>query len=120
MCIRDRYKRLANEFTGVFTGKGLEWGGSLMRPQATGYGAIYFTEEMLKTRGNSIEGKTVVNSGYGNVGTFLIEKVNQLGGKVVTAADERGYIYDPDGIKGDKLEYLKTLWTVHRLSLIHI
>ncbi len=109
-----QYKRLANEFTGVFTGKGLEWGGSLMRPQATGYGAIYFTEEMLKTRGNSIEGKTVVNSGYGNVGTFLIEKVNQLGGKVVTAADERGYIYDPDGIKGDKLEYLKTLWTVHR------
>jgi len=109
-----QYKRLANEFTGVLTGKGRTWGGSLIRPEATGYGTIYFAEEMLKTRGDSIEGKTVVNSGYGNVGTFLIEKVNELGGKVVTVADQHGYVYDPDGIKGDKLAFLKPLWTIHR------
>ncbi|MDR2711488.1 MAG: NADP-specific glutamate dehydrogenase [Clostridiales bacterium] len=109
-----QYKKLTNEFTGVLTGKGRTWGGSLIRPEATGYGTIYFAEEMLKTRGESIEGKTVVNSGYGNVGTFLIEKVNELGGKVVTIADQHGYVYDPDGIKGDKLAFLKTLWTIHR------
>jgi len=109
-----QYKRLANEFTGVLTGKGRAWGGSLVRPEATGYGTIYFAEEMLKTKGNSIEGKTIVNSGYGNVGTFLIEKVNQLGGKVVTVADQNGYVYDPDGIKGEKLEFLKPLWTMQR------
>ncbi len=109
-----QYKKLANEFTGVLTGKGLQFGGSLVRPEATGYGVIYFADAMLKTKGLDFEGKTVVNSGYGNVGTFLIEKVNQLGGKVVTAADEYGYIYDPDGIKGDKLAFLKTLWTVYR------
>ena len=109
-----QYKKLANEFTGVFTGKGRNWGGSLIRPEATGYGTIYFAEEMLKTKGDSIEGKTVVNSGYGNVGTYLIEKVNELGGKVVTAGDHTGYFYDPDGIKGEKLDYLKDLWTIHR------
>ncbi len=109
-----QYKRLSNEFTGVLTGKGRAWGGSLVRPEATGYGTIYFAEEMLKTKGNSIEGKTVVNSGYGNVGTFLIEKVNQLGGKVVTVADQFGYVYDPDGISGEKLDFLKPLWTMKR------
>ena len=109
-----QFKKLANDFTGVFTGKGRNWGGSLIRPEATGYGTIFFAEEMLRTKGNSIEGKTVVNSGYGNVGTFLIEKVNQLGGKVVTAGDHTGYFYDPDGIKGEKLDFLKDLWTIHR------
>ena len=110
-----QYKKLANEHSGgVITGKGRKWGGSLIRPEATGYGTIYFAEEMLNLKGNSIEGKTVVNSGYGNVGTYLIEKVNQLGGKVVTAGDHTGYFYDPDGIKGEKLEFLKTLWTIHR------
>ncbi len=109
-----QYKKLANEFTGVLTGKGRSFGGSLIRPQATGYGVIYFADAMLKTKGMSLEGKTVVNSGGGNVGTFLIEKVNQLGGKVVTVGDPYGYVYDPDGIKGEKLEFLKPLWTVHR------
>ena len=109
-----QYKRLTKEFSGILTGKGLNWGGSLIRPEATGYGAIYFAQEMLKTRGLDFEGKTVVNSGYGNVGTYLIEKVNELGGKVVTAADQYGYVYVPDGIKGDALEFLKTLWTIDR------
>ncbi len=109
-----QYKKLANEFTGVLTGKGREFGGSLVRPEATGYGVIYFADAMLKTKGLDFEGKTVVNSGYGNVGTFLIDKVNQMGGKVVTVADQFGYVYDPAGIKGDKLEFLKTLWTIYR------
>lgn len=109
-----QYRRLANEFTGTFTGKGITWGGSLIRPEATGYGTVYFLEEMLKTKGESIEGKTILASGYGNVGTFFIEKINELGGKVVTIADENGYVYDPDGIKGDKLEFLKDLWVVYR------
>lgn len=109
-----QYKRLTREFTGVLTGKGLPWGGSLIRPEATGYGVIYFAQEMLKAKGEEIAGKTIVNSGYGNVGSYLIEKVNQLGGKVVTVADQYGYVYDPDGIKGEKLEFLKTLWTVYR------
>jgi len=109
-----QYKKLTNEFTGVLTGKGYNWGGSLIRPQATGYGTVYFLEEMLKTRGETVEGKTILASGYGNVGTFFIEKINELGGKVVTIGDEYGYVYDPDGIKGEKLEYLKNLWVVHR------
>lgn len=103
------YSKIKNDFTGVFTGKGLEWGGSLIRTEATGYGCTYFAEEMLKTRGNSLEGKTVVISGSGNVAQYAIEKVNELGGKVVTASDSSGYIYDPDGITGDKLDYVKEL-----------
>lgn len=103
------YSKIKNDFTGVFTGKGLEWGGSLIRPEATGYGCTYFAEEMLKTRGNSLEGKTVVISGSGNVAQYAVEKVNELGGKVVTASDSSGYIYDPDGITTDKLDYVKEL-----------
>jgi glutamate dehydrogenase (NADP+) len=110
------YKKLTNEFTGVLTGKSLNWGGSLIRPEATGYGAVYFLQEMLATRGQEVAGKTVTISGYGNVGTFVAEKVNELGGKVVTIADEFGYVHDPDGIQGEKLKYVSTLWTVHRQS----
>jgi glutamate dehydrogenase (NADP+) len=109
-----QYKRLRNEFTGVLTGKGLNWGGSLIRPEATGYGTVYFAQEMLATKGQSIEGKTVTISGYGNVGTYVIEKINQLGGKVVTIGDEYGYVHDPAGIKGEKLAYIADLWTVYR------
>lgn len=109
-----QYKKLKNEFTGTLTGKGLSFGGSHARTQATGYGGIYFLEEMLKANSDTIEGKTIVNSGYGNVGTFLIEKAVEMGAKVVTVADQNGYVYDADGIKGDKLEFLKDLWTVHR------
>ena len=109
-----RYKKLTHEFSGVLTGKGMAWGGSQIRPEATGYGVSYFLEEMLKTVGESVEGKTVLASGYGNVGTFFIEKVTEMGGKVVTIADEYGYVYDPDGIRGDKLEFLKDLWVVYR------
>ncbi|MGI5873907.1 MAG: NADP-specific glutamate dehydrogenase [Bacillota bacterium] len=111
-----QYKRLRNEFTGVLTGKGLSFGGSLIRPEATGYGLVYFLDEMMKRNGDSLEGKTVAVSGYGNVGTYAIEKVNQLGGKVVTIADEFGYVYDPDGIDSEKLEYIKDLWVVYRKS----
>ncbi len=109
-----QYKKLKNKFSGVLTGKGLCSGGSLIRPQATGYGTVYFLEEALKSVGEDIEGKIITASGYGNVGTFFIEKINELGGKVVTIADEMGYVYDPDGIKEDKLEFLKDLWVVHR------
>ena len=109
-----QYKRLKNEFTGVLTGKGLDWGGSLIRPEATGYGCVYFAEEMLKTRGDSFKGKTVVVSGSGNVSQYAIEKVTQLGGKVVTASDSNGFIYDPKGIDAEKLEYIMTLKNVKR------
>lgn len=109
-----QYKKLKNEFTGVLTGKGLNWGGSLMRPEATGYGTAYFAAEMLATRGLDFKGKTVTISGYGNVGTFFIQKVNELGGKVVTIGDEHGYAHDPAGIRGEKLDFLMNLWTVHR------
>lgn len=109
-----QYKRIANAFSGVLTGKGISWGGSLARPEATGYGAMYFVEEMLAAKGQSVEGKTITISGYGNVGTYLIKKANQMGGKVVTIGDEYGYVHDPEGIKGDKLDFLMDLWTVYR------
>jgi glutamate dehydrogenase/leucine dehydrogenase len=109
-----QYKRIRNEFTGVLTGKGLEWGGSLIRPEATGYGCTYFAEEMLKTRGMDFKGKTVVISGSGNVAQYATEKVTQLGGKVVTLSDSNGYIYDPNGIDADKLAYVMELKNVKR------
>ncbi|MDD3860135.1 MAG: NADP-specific glutamate dehydrogenase [Bacteroidales bacterium] len=109
-----QYKRLRDEFTGVLTGKGLTWGGSLIRPEATGYGATYFAEEMLKTRGDSFAGKTVVISGSGNVSQYATEKVTQLGGKVVTLSDSSGFIYDPAGIDSAKLNYVKELKNVKR------
>ncbi len=104
-----QYKRLRNEFTGVLTGKGIEWGGSLMRPEATGFGDVYFAEEMLKTKGESFKGKTVAVSGFGNVAWGAVIKVNELGGKVVTLSGPDGYIYDPDGITGEKVEYMLEL-----------
>ncbi|MBU2650560.1 MAG: NADP-specific glutamate dehydrogenase [Bacteroidetes bacterium] len=109
-----QYKRLRNEFTGVLTGKGREWGGSLIRPEATGYGATYFAEEMLKTRGDSMKGKIVAISGSGNVAQYATEKVTQMGGKVVTLSDSNGYIYDPKGIDAEKLEFIMYLKNVKR------
>ncbi|MDD5259713.1 MAG: NADP-specific glutamate dehydrogenase, partial [bacterium] len=109
-----QYKRLRNEFTGVLTGKGLNWGGSLIRPEATGYGATYFAQEMLKTRGESMEGKVVTVSGSGNVAQYTVEKVNELGGKCVTLSDSDGYIYDADGIDAQKLAYVMELKNVKR------
>ena len=104
-----QYKRLANEFTGVLTGKGLAWGGSLIRPEATGYGAVYFAEEMLKTRKETLEGKTCVVSGSGNVSQYTIEKLLDLGAKPVTVSDSDGAIYDADGIDRDKLAWVMDL-----------
>jgi len=101
-----QYKRIRNEFTGVLTGKGINWGGSLIRPEATGYGCVYFVEEMLKHIGNSIEGKDVLVSGSGNVAQYATEKVLHLGGKVVTLSDSSGFIYDPEGISKDKLDWV--------------
>ncbi len=112
------YKKLRNEFTGVLTGKGIEWGGSLIRPEATGYGVVYFAEHMLGTRGESFKGKTVLISGSGNVAQYAIQKVSQLGGKVVTASDSNGFIYDPDGIDNEKLEYLMHLKNVKRGRIV--
>ncbi len=109
-----QYKRLRNEFTGVLTGKGLEWGGSLIRPEATGYGQVYFAEEMLKTRGDSMKGKICTVSGSGNVAQYCTEKATELGAKVVTLSDSKGYIYDPDGIDKEKLEYVIWLKNVKR------
>lgn len=103
------YKKTRNEFTGVLTGKGLSWGGSQIRPEATGYGTVYFAQSMLQTRGESIEGKNVVISGSGNVAQFAAEKVLQLGGKVLTLSDSGGYIYDPDGIDQEKLAFVMDL-----------
>jgi glutamate dehydrogenase (NADP+) len=103
------YKKLAREHTGVLTGKGLNWGGSLVRPEATGFGAVYFTQEMLKTLGTDFKGKVVAVSGFGNVAWGAITKVNELGGKVVTISGPDGYIYDPDGISGEKINYLLEL-----------
>ncbi len=101
-----QYKRIRNEFTGVLTGKGINWGGSLIRPEATGYGAVYFAEEMFKVKGSSIKDKIVTISGSGNVAQYALEKINQLGGKVVTLSDSSGTIYDKDGIDNEKLEYV--------------
>ena len=104
-----QYKRLRNEFTGVLTGKGLNWGGSLIRPEATGYGATYFAQEMLKTRGESLEGKTVTVSGAGNVAQYTVEKCTQLGAKCVTLSDSAGFIHDPAGIDAEKLAWVLEL-----------
>jgi glutamate dehydrogenase (NADP+) len=109
-----QYKRLKNEFTGVLTGKGIEWGGSLIRPEATGYGQVYFAEEMLKTKNTGMKGKIAVVSGSGNVAQYAIEKVNQLGGKAVTLSDSAGFIHDPDGINAEKLAYVMELKNVKR------
>ncbi len=104
-----QYKRLRNEFTGVLTGKGISFGGSLIRPEATGYGTVYFAQSMLKTKGDSFEGKTVVISGSGNVAQYATQKATQLGGKVVTLSDSAGYIYDADGIDAEKLAFVMEL-----------
>ena len=104
-----QYKRLRNEFTGVLTGKGINWGGSLIRPEATGYGVVYFAEEMLKTKKTNFDGKTVAISGFGNVAWGATLKATELGGKVVTLSGPDGYVYDPDGIKGEKIDYMLKL-----------
>ena len=109
-----QYKRLRNEFSGVLTGKGLNWGGSRIRPEATGYGAVYFAEEMLKLKGDSFSGKIVTISGSGNVAQFATEKVNQLGGKVVSISDSNGTIHDADGINVDKLAWVMDLKNIKR------
>ena len=109
-----QYKRVRNEFTGVLTGKGIEWGGSLIRPEATGYGAVYFAAEMLATRGETLEDKVCLVSGSGNVAQYAVEKINQLGGKAVTLSDSSGYIYDESGIDENKLEFVLDLKNVRR------
>ena len=109
-----QYKRIRNEFTGVLTGKALSWGGSLIRPEATGYGAVYFAREMLATREDSIEGKTCTVSGAGNVAQYTVEKLTQLGAKCVSLSDSNGTIYDPAGIDEEKLAYVMELKNVHR------
>src|SRR5512136_300244 len=109
-----QFKKLTHSFEGVFTGKGINWGGSLIRPEATGYGCVYFAEEMLKTRKQSFDGKTVAVSGSGNVSQYAIQKVNQLGGKVVTVSDSNGTVYDKDGISQEKWEFLMNLKNVKR------
>jgi len=109
-----QYKRLKNEFTGVLTGKGLEWGGSLIRLEATGYGQVYFAEEMLNTRGDSLKGKVCTISGSGNVAQFATEKAIQMGARVVTLSDSNGYIHDPDGINEEKLAFVKNLKNIRR------
>ncbi|MDE0166868.1 MAG: NADP-specific glutamate dehydrogenase [Bryobacterales bacterium] len=109
-----QYKRLENRFTGILTGKGLAFGGSLVRTEATGYGAVYFMQNMLARRGDGVVGKTAVVSGSGNVALYVIEKLNELGAKVVTASDSGGFIHDPDGIRDEKLDWLKQLKEVRR------
>lgn len=109
-----QYKRLRNEFTGVLTGKALNWGGSLIRPEATGYGCVYFAEEMLKTRGESFKGKVCTVSGSGNVAQYTVEKLNQLGAKAVTLSDSNGTIHDPGGIDAEKLAFVLELKNVRR------
>ena len=109
-----QYKRIRNEFTGVLTGKGLEWGGSLIRPEATGYGAVYFAQEMLAVKDDSLKGKTVVVSGSGNVAQFTTQKVTELGGRVVTLSDSAGFIYDPNGIDEEKLAWVMELKNIRR------
>jgi glutamate dehydrogenase (NADP+) len=109
-----QYKRLRNEFTGVLTGKGINWGGSLIRPEATGYGAVYFAAEMLGTRNQTLEGKKCLVSGSGNVAQYTVEKILDLGGKVLTLSDSAGYIYDEEGIDRKKLAYVKELKNIRR------
>ena len=109
-----QYKRIRNEFTGVLTGKGLNWGGSLIRPEATGYGTVYFAQEMLKTRKQTLEGKTCLVSGSGNVSQYTVEKLLDLGAKVVTLSDSNGVIYDPAGFDREKLAFVKDLKNVRR------
>src|SRR5437899_3531379 len=109
-----QYKRLANELTGVLTAKGLSWGGSLIRPESTGYGAVYFAQEMLKTRNESIEGKICIVSGAGNAAQFTVEKLTQVGSKVVTMSDSGGFIYDKNGITEEKLPWIMPLRNVRR------
>jgi len=108
------YRRLNNEFGGILTGKGLGWGGSLIRPEATGYGNVYFAAEMLATINDSLEDKTCLVSGSGNVAQFTIEKIIELGGKVMTVSDSTGYIFDEEGIDKDKLNYIKRLKNIKR------
>ncbi len=112
-----QYKKLKNSYDSVLTGKGLNWGGSLVRPEATGYGAVYFAEEMLKTRNESFKGKTVVVSGSGNVAQYAVQKVNELGGKCVTLSDSSGYVYDPDGITGEKWDFVMDLKNNSRVRI---
>jgi glutamate dehydrogenase (NADP+) len=109
-----QYKRLRNEFTGVLTGKGVNWGGSLIRPEATGYGAVYFAQEMLKTRGETIKDKVTLVSGSGNVAQYTVEKLLDLGAKPVTLSDSNGFIYDKDGINREKLDFVMELKNVRR------
>ncbi len=109
-----QYKRIRNEFTGVLTGKGLEWGGSLIRPEATGYGSVYFAQEMLKTRGDSLKGKICTVSGSGNVAQYTCEKLLELGAKPVTLSDSSGYVYDPEGIDTEKLAWVMELKNIRR------
>jgi len=109
-----QYKRLKNEFTGVLTGKGVSWGGSLIRPEATGYGVVYFTQQMLEHQNKGIKGKKIVISGSGNVAQFAAEKCLQLGGQVMTLSDSSGYIVDPDGIDQEKLEFIMDLKNIKR------
>ncbi|MGB2959023.1 MAG: NADP-specific glutamate dehydrogenase [Bacteroidota bacterium] len=108
------YRKIRNEFTGVLTGKGLNWGGSLIRPEATGYGAVYFAAEMLETRGKTLEGLNCLVSGSGNVAQFTVEKILQLGGKILTLSDSNGYVYDEEGIDREKLSYVIELKNVRR------
>jgi len=109
-----QYKRIKNEFSGVLTGKGLEWGGSLIRPEATGYGSVYFAQEMLATKGDALKGKTCVVSGSGNVAQFTTQKIIELGGNVGTLSDSSGFIYDPNGIDADKLAWIMDLKNIRR------
>ncbi|UCF49664.1 MAG: NADP-specific glutamate dehydrogenase [Thermoplasmatales archaeon] len=109
-----QYKKIRNEFSGILTGKALNWGGSLIRPEATGYGCVYFAEEMMKTRKETLKGKICTVSGSGNVAQYTVEKLNQLGAKPVTLSDSNGMIYDPDGIDDKKLEYVMELKNVRR------
>ena len=109
-----QYKKIVNSYDSVLTGKGLNWGGSLVRPEATGYGNVYFLMEMLKTKGTDLKGKKVLISGAGNVAQYTAEKVLQLGGKVMTMSDSDGYIYDPDGIDREKLDYIMELKNIYR------
>jgi glutamate dehydrogenase (NADP+) len=111
------YKKLSNEFTGVLTGKSLGWGGSLIRPEATGYGSVYFAAEMLATQNQTLEGKTCLVSGSGNVAQHTVEKIIEIGGKVVTLSDSSGYVYDEEGIDGDKLAHVKRLKNIKRARI---